>query len=176
MPPTSNDLDLFILALIKNGCANTYALKSKAGISVGSSAPVLERLEQSGLVRGSGPGVRARRHFVITKSGQTRLESSWQQLLSMRPTDPDVVLRITYLTWALGRKTMVSDFIDASAITLGNAAATRRAEANLLRPLVANLGGEAFRWLKTSFEAARFEAQSSALKELGKQINKQKKK
>ena len=70
----------------------------------------------------------------------------------------------------------MSDFIESSAITLQNAAATRRAEANQLEPLAARRGGEAFRWLKSSFEATRLEAQSNALTELGKQIRKTKKK
>ena len=39
--------------------------------------------------------------------------------------------------------------------------------------MAGNPGGEAFRWLKASFEAARLGAQSQALKELGKQIKKQ---
>lgn len=176
MPPPSIDLDLFILALVQRGCATAYDLKSQAGISVGSSTPVLDRLEQSGLLKGSDPGVRGRRQFAITKSGSARLESGWKALLSTRPTDPDAVLRITYLAWALGRQGVVYDFIEASAATLEKAAATRRAEASQLEPPAANLGGEAFRWLKSSFEAARLGAQSKALKELGKQIKKRPKK
>jgi DNA-binding PadR family transcriptional regulator len=175
MPPPSSDLELFILALVQRNCATPYDLKSQAGISVGSSAPVLERLEKSGLIKGSSPGVRDRRQFSMTKLGQKVLESEWQALLATRPTDPDAILRITYLAWVLGRESIVSDFIAASAITLQNAAATRQAEANEIQQMAANLGGEAFRWLKSSFEAARLEAQSKALKELEKQIRKKNK-
>src|SRR6185369_13430037 len=103
MPATSTDLDLFILALVQRNCATPYSLKSQAGISVGSSAPVLERLEKSGLIRGSSPGARDRRQFSITKSGERALESGWRALLATRPTDPDAVLRITYLAWVFGR-------------------------------------------------------------------------
>ena len=173
MPPPSNDLELFILALVQRGCGTPYDLKSQAGISVGSSAPVLERLEKTGLIRGSAPGVRRRRQFSLTKSGKSTLESSWQELLATRPTDPDAILRIIYLAWSLGRQNTVSDFVQASALSLQNAASTRRAEANQMQPMAAKLAGEAFRWLKASFEAARLDAQSKALKELGKQIQKQ---
>ncbi|HEY4933255.1 MAG TPA: PadR family transcriptional regulator [Terriglobales bacterium] len=173
MPPNSTDLDLFVLALVQRGCANPYDLKSQAGISVGSSAPVLERLEQSQLIKGSPPGVRKRQQFSITKSGTKTLESGWRDLLASRPTDPDATLRITYLAWALGRQGELMDFIDSSSTNLKNAAATRLAEANQLQGIAGSLGGEAFRWLKASFEAARLEAQSQALKELGKQIKKQ---
>jgi len=176
MPPTSPDLELFILALIQRGCATPYDMKAKAGISVGSSAPVLERHEKAALIKGSDPGIRDRREFTITKTGISTLEKKWRDLLATRPTDSDAVLRITYLAWALGRENVVTEFIEATAVTLQNTAATRRAEANQLEPMASGLGGEAFRWLKSSFEAARLEAQSKALKELGKQIRKQKKK
>jgi DNA-binding PadR family transcriptional regulator len=176
MPPISSDLELFILALVQRNCATPYDLKSQAGISVGSSAPVLQRLETADFIKGSDPGVRARRQFVITKSGIGALGKGWRSLLLTRPADPDTILRITYLAWALGRESMVSEFIESSAITLQNAAATRRAEANQLQRMTSDPGGEAFRWLKSSFEAARLDAQSRALKELGKQIRKQKKK
>jgi DNA-binding PadR family transcriptional regulator len=175
MPPPSSDLELFILALVQRNCATPYDLKSQAGISVGSSAPVLERLETAGFIKGSDPGVRDKRRFVITKSGIGALEKGWRSLLVTRPTDPDTILRITYLAWALGRESLVSAFIEASAITLEDAAATRHAEANQLQRMASDLGGEAFRWLKSSFEAARLEAQSKALKELGKQIRKKNK-
>jgi len=174
MPPNSTDLDLFVLALVQRGCATAYDFKSQAGISVGSSAPVLDRLEKAGLIKGSSPGVRKRQQFSITKSGTKTLESGWRDLLASRPTDPDATLRITYLAWALGGQSELSDFIDSSATTLKNAAATRLAEANQLQPMTGSLGGQAFRWLKSSFEAARLDAQSVALRELGKQIKKQK--
>jgi hypothetical protein len=86
----------------------------------------------------------------MTKLGQKVLESEWQALLATRPTDPDAILRITYLAWVLGRESIVSDFIAAAAITLQNAVATRQAEANEIQQMAANLGGEAFRWLKSS--------------------------
>ena len=175
MPPNSTDLDLFVLALVQRGCTTPYDFKSQAGISVGSSAPVLARLEKSGYVMGSDPGVRDRRQFSITKAGTKTLDSGWRRLLTSRPTDPDATLRITYMAWALGRPGELTDFIDSASTTLKNVAATRLAEATQLQPTADNLGGQAFRWLKASFEAARLAAQSQALKELGKQIKKQKK-
>jgi hypothetical protein len=70
----------------------------------------------------------------------------------------------------------MTEFVDSAARTLGNAAAIRRAEADQLQGVFSAVGAEAFRWLKTRFEAARLEAQSLELKELGKQIRKQKNK
>jgi DNA-binding PadR family transcriptional regulator len=176
MSPTPAELDLFILALVQRGCATPYDFKSRAGISVGSSAPVLARLEAAGLIQGSEKGLRERRAFTVTNSGRRTLESGLKNLMSTKPksTDTDAILRITYLAWAFGRPA-VSEFIEASSATLHSAAAMRRAEAGQFENLASGLGGEAFHWLKATLEAARLEAQSGALRELGKKIRKQKK-
>jgi DNA-binding PadR family transcriptional regulator len=176
MPPNSIDLDLFILALVQRGCATPYELKAKAGISIGSSAPVLARLAEARLLTKPKPGIRARSEFSITDLGRDRLESEWQELLADRPTDPDAILRIAYLAWALGRREATMKFMQAAAETLRDAAGIRRAETKQLQGARAAVGAEAFRWLKTSLEAARLEAQSTELKSLSEQIRKQKKK
>jgi DNA-binding PadR family transcriptional regulator len=176
MPPTSTDLDLFILALVQRGCATPYELKARAGISIGSSAPVLQRLAKAKFLEKSKPGVRDSIQFSITSSGEKRLKAEWQALLPTRPTDPDAILRITYLAWALGQQDRTMKFINAAADALSNAAATRRAVAKQLQAANDNVGADAFRWLKTRFEAARLEAHSKELNELGGQIKKQKRK
>ena len=176
MPPNSTDLDLFILALVQHGCGTPYELKVKAGISIGSSAPVLERLAGAGLLKKSAAGVRGKAQFGISPKGEKTLDKGWQALLVSRPIDPDAILRITYLAWALGEQDVMTAFVDSAASTLRNAAAVRRAEAGQLQGAFSGVGPEAFRWLKTRFEAARLEAQSDELKELGKQIRKHKKK
>lgn len=172
MPPNSTDLDLFILALVQRGCATPYELKVRAGISIGSSGPVLDRLAKEGLLKKSVPGVRDKSEFSITKSGTKKLDAGWQTLLASRPTDPDAILRITYLAWALGRQDAVMKFVNGAGDTLANAAAVRKAEANQLQAASDSAGPEAFRWLKTRFEAARLEAQSKELKALGQEIKK----
>ena len=176
MPPNSVDLDLFILALVQRGCATPYDLKAKAGISIGSSAPVLERLADDGQLKKSGRGIRDKVQFSVTKLGEKKLGKGWQALLATRPTDPDAILRIVFLAWALGEQDVLEEFIDSAADSLRNAAAVRRAEAGQVKAACLGVGAEAFRWLKTSLEAARIAAQSKELKELGEQIRKQKKK
>ena len=53
MPPNSTDLDLFILVLVQRGYSTAYDLKARGGISIGSSAPVLERLAEGRLLKKS---------------------------------------------------------------------------------------------------------------------------
>src|SRR5579864_9473005 len=99
---TSIDLDLFILVLIQSGLGTTYDMKSKAGLSVGSTAPILARLEEARLIEAPKAGVREVRRFSITKEGRKQLFASWEGLLTRRTTDVDEILRITYIAWVMG--------------------------------------------------------------------------
>lgn len=172
---TSIDLDLFVLALAQSGLGTTYDLKSKAGLSVGSTAPILARLEKSGLIEAPKPGVRDSRRFTITKEGKKFLAAGWEQLLERRPTDVDEILRITYLAWALGSPQIASDFVEEAAAGIEDLATMRKAEANQLRRgLAAPVGGQSYRWLRIEAEAARLQAQGEALKQLGKEIKNKK--
>lgn len=169
---TSVDLDLFVLALVQSGMATTYDLKSKAGLSVGSTSPILARLEQAGLLEAPkaerGRGVR---RFSITKEGRKHLSAGWEELLQRRPTDIDEILRITYITWVMGSPEMAGAFVENSAAGLKYLAETRQAEVNQLRSaLGGQVGGQAFRWLRAGADAARLQAQAEALKQLGRQV------
>ena len=169
---TSIDLDLFVLALVQSGMATTYDLKSQAGLSVGSTSPILARLEEAGYVEApKAERGRGTRRFSITTAGRKHLSTGWTQLLDRRPTDTDEILRITYIAWVMGSRDMAATFVENSAAGLGHLAATRQAEVNQLRgTLGGQLGGRAFRWLRTAAEAARLQAQAEALKQLGRQI------
>jgi DNA-binding PadR family transcriptional regulator len=172
---TSNDLDLFVLSLVQAGLGTTYDLKSKAGLSVGSTSPIFARLEAAGLIEAPKAGVRGTRRFSITKAGGRHLAAEWKQLLNRQPTDVDEILRITYLAWAMDSPEIASRFVETAAAGLEAFAATRRAEANQLqRSLTVQVGGPAYRWLRTATEAARLQAQSEALKLLGKEIKNRK--
>ena len=175
---TSVDLDLFVLALVQSGMATTYDLKSKAGLSVGSTSPILARLEEAGLVEApKAERGRGARRFSITTAGRKRLSAEWKQLLERRPTDVDEILRITYIAWVMGSPEMAATFVENSAAGLNHLAATRQAEANQLRgTLGRQVGGPAFRWLRAGADAARLQAQAEALKQLGRQIKQTKSK
>ena len=42
----STSLELFVLAMVRQGLATPYELKTKAGLSLGSTVPALARLEK----------------------------------------------------------------------------------------------------------------------------------
>src|SRR5690242_16249122 len=107
------ELDLFILALLKARLGTVYDLKVKAGLSVGSTGPVLDRLAKAGLAQLEREKARNTRRFTITKAGVSALESQWEFLLEQRPTDFEAVLRITYLAWAFGQPKSVVKFAEA---------------------------------------------------------------
>jgi DNA-binding PadR family transcriptional regulator len=173
----TSDLDLFILALVQRGLETMYDFKARAGLSVGSSGPILARLEKAGLVKLTGTGSRDSRRYSITKAGEKALDSNWQALLDTRPTDFDAVLRIGYLAWALGRRDALGKFVEKASASLKDVAATRRAEANQLQGSLGDeASGQAFRWLRTFCEAARFDAQADALKQAAEEIAKKKEK
>jgi DNA-binding PadR family transcriptional regulator len=173
----TSDIDLFVLALVQRGLATSYDFKARAGLSVGSSAPVLARLEEAGLIKCTGTGPRKSQRFSITKAGEKSLDTNWQALLDTRPTDFEAILRITYLAWALGRRDAVAKFVEKASSALRDVAATRRAEASQLQGALGDkVSGEAFRWLRTLCEAARLDAQSEALKQAAEQITSKKNK
>ncbi len=173
----TSDIDLFVLALVQRELATPYDFKARAGLSVGSSAPVLARLEKAGFIKCTGTGARKSRRFSITKAGEKALETNWQVLLDTRLTDFDAILRITYLAWALGRRDALAKFVEKASSSLKDVALTRRAEANQLEGALGNkVSGEAFRWLRTLCEAARLDAQAEALKQAAEQITSKKNK
>lgn len=160
------DLDLFLLALVRSGLATPYDLMTKAGLSVGSTAPVLRRLEDDGLLKAAKTGSRNSRRFSITTAGEEALDSQWDSLLAKQPTDFDAITRTLFIAWSLGRRDTVAKFIEKSITTLTGMAATRTAEANQLQ---AALGpeptGETVRWLRTMSSAGRLRAEARVLQD-----------
>ncbi len=172
----SDDIELFLLALVSRGLATPYDFKVQAGLSVGSTAPVLARLEEHGWIGGGKPGVRGSRRFTITKTGEKTLAAEWRGLLRRRSTSIDEILRVVYLAWALGEISSAAQFMDQASTDLIALATTRKAEAAHLQSLLyGKAAGEAYRWLKLRTQVAELEANARMLKEMKKELEKQKK-
>jgi len=123
------DIDLLILALVQRGLQTPYDLRVRAGLSVGTTAPVLARLEQSGWIEADEAGVRRSRRFSITKTGAKNLESQWKNLPLKRSTAPDEILRIVYLANVLGNASTAARFAERASEDLAALGEMKRIEA-----------------------------------------------
>jgi DNA-binding PadR family transcriptional regulator len=171
----SSDLDLFILALVRSGLATAYDLKSKAGLSVGSTTPVLRRLKKAGLISGSKPGARGSRKFEVTPVGIKTLDSGWRSAISV-PSDFDSTLRAIYLAWLFGDSRIVSKVIEKSVSAQEQLALVRAAEAAQLKRADATIvTGKSFRWLRAVCSAAELRARANVLRDIAKILPKKSK-
>jgi DNA-binding PadR family transcriptional regulator len=169
----STSLELFILAMVQLGLATPYELKTKAGLSLGSTVPALARLLEDGLVKASEEGARKSRKFSITTKGSKKLAREWAGHLATDQTDLDSILRIAYLAWLHGDMKACQEFMKRSADGLRGWAGSIRAEAERM---AGKVGTEpdcnAFLWMRKHCEAVRADADAAALTELSAQIGK----
>ena len=166
-----SDTECLILALLQNGLRNSYDFRSKAGISVGTSSPVLARLHSSGLVEESGTEQRTAHRYLVTPAGAKALKEGWHACLNSQPADIDSIIRVTYLAWTLGNDQDVSDFLRRADASLHARTATTHAQASeLFLGISKRMHGNAYRWLRASCEAARLDASAVALTRLSDQL------
>jgi len=170
----STSLELFVLAMVRQGLATPYELKTRAGLSLGSTVPALSRLEESGLVKASEEGARRSRRFSITVKGTKALAQGWEDQLATEHTDLDSILRVACLAWLHGDTKACQEFMKRSANGLHGWAGSLRAEADRIAAKLGEKGpdGDTFVWLRTHCEAARAETDAATLVELSDQIGK----
>lgn len=100
---------------MQQGLATPYELKTKAGLSLGSTVPALSRLEESGLVKASEEGARRSHRFSITEKGAKALAQGWEEHLIEDHTDLDSILRVSYLACHYGGAKACQEFLKRSA-------------------------------------------------------------
>jgi DNA-binding PadR family transcriptional regulator len=167
-----SDVEFLILALVQNGLHSAYDLKKRAGISVGTSVPVLARLHGAGLLDRSEIDQRNARRYLTTTAGAQTLTTAWRTCLNSRPADVESIIRIGYLAWTLGNDQEASAFLQQAAKTLHARATTMKAEASeLFNGVQHELHGNAYRWLRTCCDAARLHASAEAVTQLADQIS-----
>ena len=113
-------LDLYILSLLDRGLQTPYDLHSKGGLSLGSTLPALQRLEEAGLVRKkapSGSSKRPRHWFQLSASGRKLARGGWIHLLKAQPpSDFDAVLRLVDIAQNYKAKSIdIAVFLEAAA-------------------------------------------------------------
>lgn len=168
----STSLELFVLAMLRQGLATPYELKTKAGLSLGSTVPVLARLESDALVKASEEGARRSRKFSIAAKRDKALTQGWAEQLAAEHTDLDSILRVACLAWLHGDAKACQEFMKRSAGNLRGWAGSRAAEAERLAAKIGGKpDGDAFLWLRTHCEALRAGTDAAALLELSGRIN-----
>jgi DNA-binding PadR family transcriptional regulator len=159
-----SNLELFVLALAQRGFATPYDLRVKAGLSLGSTVPVLSRLEKEGLLKASDVGARRSRKFSITAKRAKVLAHEWPHQLGIRSTDVDTVVRTATLSWLNNAPAEACRYLETTAAGLQGWGRSLRAEAERFAGTMGSMpDADAFRWLRTYCEAARAEATANAL-------------
>jgi DNA-binding PadR family transcriptional regulator len=151
---------------------SAYDFKKRAGISVGTSIPVLTRLHSAGLLDQSESDQRNARWYTATSAGAQTLKAAWRSCLNSHRADVDSIIRIGYLAWTLGNDREASQFLRQASTTLHARAKTMKAEASeLFNGIQHELHGTAYRWLRTCCDAARLHASAEAMTQLADQIS-----
>jgi len=98
-------LELFVLAMLRQGLTTPYRLMVDGSVSLGASRPVLRRLEQAGLVRKGSRGGRRKQEFNLTATGRAALSRGLRNLpASAMPADAESVLRLVALMVVYGQR------------------------------------------------------------------------
>jgi hypothetical protein len=163
------NLEFFILALVESGMTTSYDLMAKAGISVGSSLPILKHLERSNLIKRFPVGARKAVRFTILEAGMDLLSNELEQQLEARFSDLDSTLRLACLAWMKKSRKHYAMILMESATILRSRRKWASAEAKELAGRESELtAGERYHWLKVSLEAHRLQAEASVLGELSR--------
>jgi len=107
--PFPSLLDIFVLSMLDRGLETSYSLQRRGGLSVGSTIPVLGRLETAGLAKKAevlGGSKRRRHAYQLSAAGRKLARTGWMPLLEDPPSaDLDALLRLADLASHYGAKT-----------------------------------------------------------------------
>jgi DNA-binding PadR family transcriptional regulator len=168
------DLELFVLALLRQGINTPYRLQAEAGLSPGATLPVLTRLQQGGHVRRGRSGPRGRAEYEITAAGRSFLKNNWRSLMEgPASSEVETIFRVVALALFSGA--------DQSAIAnyLKNAADQRlkgqqhryRTKLTLNWPGTGSMS-EFYGQMRQMYAASRLTTEAKALRNLAVRIKK----
>lgn len=111
-----NSFEALVIALVMEGLRSRYDLTVRAGMSVGSTAPALKRLEKAGYLK-STLGPRRRQSYEVTSRGVAALKETltggldtfwWETGLAGVESIPRTVL----LLWIYSDSQVVREFLN----------------------------------------------------------------
>jgi DNA-binding PadR family transcriptional regulator len=168
------DLELFVLALLKEGVNTPYRLQSEASISPGATLPVLTRLQQAGYVRRGKSGPRRRAEYEVTAAGRSFLKNQWQPLFEGPvPSEIEAIFRIATLASLSGAsKGAISNYLKMAA-EQRQKGRQRGRDTNLAAnwPSAESMG-ELYSRMRQMYAAARLNTEAKILRNLAVQIKK----
>ena len=167
-----SNLELLVLALVRHGLETPYDLKAKADVSLGSSIPVLNRMEAEGLLKVTKPQARRSRRFTITPKGAQVLKHEWTEVLDDPTNDPEAILRIAYLVWLNGSSQNAAAYLYQAADRLKSMAAVTKAQCDRFGSRGPKVDHDAMRWLRCRVAGSRLLAEAKELQLLGEELGK----
>ena len=165
------DLELFLLALIRDGVSTPYQMLRSAALSPGATLPALGRLESQGYVRRGKAGSRGRTEYRLTKSGRRYLDAGWQPLLK-KPAAGDIetMLRTAALARASGAPVqLVVGYLRAAA-KARSVESKRRLNGNFATPKAKAGAADLYQWMQEAHAAGRLEAEAKTLRKTASRL------
>lgn len=159
-----------MLALVERGLGSPYRLKSRAGLSVGSTAPVLRRLTDEGYLRVGPPKSRGTRQFTITPAGRKLLRSRAPETVAELSQSVDVIVRQAYIAMLLGNVRAARAALTRGSVALSARAGALQHESAALENGNVALDGTGYSAFRAYCDTASFAAQSRALRKLARLI------
>jgi len=156
---------LVLMAIDQMQSATVYSLYRKLGLSLGSTAPALARMEKEGLVSGVTGGTRGKTSFSLTPKAKLVLLENWKESLSDPLVSPEDVLRGVALAFALGgnsEKELAIAFMEEASRVHSVLARKDRAQSDRLRKNLAT-PLDLYCWMKSEATWARKQSEASAL-------------
>ncbi len=161
--------EVFILSLVQQGLSSSFELNRLAGVSLGTSLPVLKRLSSSGLLKSSEPGSRRKVKYVLTAVGERALGTFVQQILGTEKSilDGDSALRAMFIAEWHGRSKLVPQIAENAARQLERAARFKET-ASEERGQVEISKAVRYRTLRSLLDTARLRAEAKELRAIGR--------
>ncbi len=164
-PRTS--LNVFVLAAVEAGLDSAYDLHRYADLSIGTTLPLLNRLQAAGLVR-SKPAARRSRQYSLTSKGRLALRRSWSNILTAVPREFDAVLRLVYISARVDPTLKTTRaFLRASGLDRNRLAAEREREYHAMEMDAGQSEfGYGHRRLRAYCDSGRLKAEATMLSQL----------
>lgn len=180
-----NQLQIFLLVLVKSGVASPYDLLKKAGLGAGLTSPVLKRLEQAGALSSSS-GPRRRQRYTLTEKGAVWLDAimkpNQENWMHGRVNSFDSLPRGIILSWLYGGTNEVHQCISRAADDLEFKSKAKRLEAEGLHDVLVRQQAEivkhnsglaknsliatVYQWLTAESNAKQLHREAEVAKEL----------